>query len=235
MKKLLLVAGFLFTLSTMFSQRDIWWFDAGLKVQYGSGALLNSNILDSDEIDYELASNLAFGGKLGANYGNHAFTIDGLLGSYKANFEVGPDNMTQTFDWNTLDLYLMYRKNGNLAYFEVGPKASFASEVEFEGTDVSDLFKGNYFSGVFGFGWYFLGNEGRFSGILGFRLEYGFTDFVSSEGEAAGAPFQAAQPPSVPDYAGSHPVLVSLGFELNWGIGEFAATQCGQRRKFVFF
>jgi hypothetical protein len=240
MKKFTLSAFCLFLMVQLSNAQELW-FDAGLKIAYGSSALLNGNILDDDSYSYDLASNLAFGGKFGINYGpNNGFTIDALVGKYKGSIEFTPDNINGVYEWKTLDLYTMYRRNGNLAYFEVGPKMSLVNEMTLTDPmtpgelERSDEVK-NYFSAVLGFGWYVMGNEGRFSGILGFRVEYGFTDMTSDLGKENGYPVPDIQPPITNDYAKTNPVVASIVFELNWGVGKFAANNCGARRKFIWF
>ena len=79
-----------------------------------------------------------------------------------------------------------------------------------------------------------MGNDGRFSGILGLRFEYALTDLDSEDGKKAGAPILD---PSI--YANgnkaSNLAFAGVVFELNWGIGYFGKAQCGARSKFIMF
>ena len=74
----------------------------------------------------------------------------------------------------------------NLGYFELGPKVSLLRQMDkIQGNTASDVksnFNNTNFAGVLGFGANILGNDGRFSGILGLRFEYGFTDIVKNRG-----------------------------------------------------
>ncbi|MBC7885071.1 MAG: hypothetical protein H7X99_06320, partial [Saprospiraceae bacterium] len=180
----------------------------------------------------------SYGGKLGINFGYNGIAIDVMRSTAKQEFEKTGSTSIPTINWQALDVYALYRNARNLGYFEIGPKISFVSKVEdnIEGTvtEQTPNYNKNNIAGVIGFGANILGNDGRFSGILGLRFEYAFTDFVSEEGKTLHAPLRD---PSVytDGYKKSNVAFAGVVFELNWGVGYFGRAQCGARSKFIMF
>lgn len=228
--------------SSIQSQKVIVWFDAGLKAQAGPTGLYNKAVVDRPEVEYSVSSGNSFGGKFGINFGYNALTIDLMYNNSKAEFQhqnfVG-DTEVKT---KSLDLYLLYRNEKNLSYFEIGPKLSFLRDASWRQitdgaspipTDITDQFK-NGIGAVIGFGANLLGTEGSFSGKLGLRFEYGITDVVNDIGMAANAPLNETYL-YADGYKGSHPIFAGVVFELNWGIGYYGVTKCGGRSKFFMF
>jgi hypothetical protein len=223
------------------AQKKIVWFDAGLKAQYGAAGLYNKAVSELDKYDYTISSGYGFGGKLGINFGYNGLAIDIMKSSAKQELQnIGGTGLT-TINWSSLDVYTLFRNAKNLGYFEIGPKVSFINKVsdDAEGSSIdrTDLYQKNVFSGVVGFGANIMGNEQRFSGILGLRFEYAFTDFVSP---AAVNTDTRAPLPNVAGlyskgYTTSNIAFAGLVFELNWGIGYYGKAQCGQRSKFIMF
>ena len=238
MKKLILLFCFFASLSLVDAQKQIVWFDAGLKVQYGASGFYNSAIADFADYNYRIGTGYSFGGKVGINFRYNGIAIDVMYNKASQVFDDNELNRTVNFDWKSLDVYTLYRHAKNLGYFEIGPKVSFLNEVtdNVQGNTVerNDYYNKNMFSGVIGFGANIIGNDGAFSGILGLRFEYGLTDFVSDAGTTAHAPLLN---PAV--YGNGHKstnvAFAGLVFELNWGIGYFAKAQCGARSKFIRF
>ena len=223
------------------AQKVIVWFDTGLKVQSGPTGLYNQAVVDANNVDYAISSGLSYGGKFGVNFGYNAVTMDVMFNTSKAEFEHQDFVGSTEVETSTIDLYLMYRNEKNLSYFEIGPKYSILRDATWrriaDGApntpeDVSDQYK-NGFAGVLGFGVNLVGTEGRFSGKLGLRFEYGFTDIVSDAGQVANAPVQV-DGLYTDGYKGTHPVFAGVVFELNWGIGYYGVTKCGGRKKFFF-
>ena len=243
MNKILTFLFILGTLSLQAQKKDFTWFDAGIKVQTGASGFYNKALSDSDLYDYEIGLTDAFsiGGKLGFNYGNNGLAVDVMFGRAKQRLEVSSLGQTNTnIEWNTLDVYALYRNAKNLGYFEIGPKISFVNKVEKTGAeaqgDIKSAFNGNFISGVIGFGANLIGNDGRFSGILGLRFEYGLTDFVNKDtGLSTGAPVMDPRIYAADGYTSTAPIFAGVVFELNWGIGGFGKAACGQRSKFIFF
>ena len=223
--------------------KDFTWFDFGLKVQTGASGLYNSAIADSDRYKYRLGltDHLSYGAKIGINYGRNGLAIDVMSASAKGRFRDKVNNNSEiTVDYKSLDVYALFRNAANLGYFEIGPKASFLSKATYnpasgEPIDIKNSTNSTNFAGVLGFGVNVLGTDGRFSGILGLRFEYGFTDFINQEvGGSNGAPLVGSNIYSN-GYKKSAPVFAGLVFELNWGIGGFGKAQCGSRSKFIMF
>jgi hypothetical protein len=232
----------LFATLHMFGQKKIVWFDIGLKAQYGATGFYNSAIAASDNTtyDYNISTGYSIGGKLGINFGYNGLSIDVMKNTAKQEFEKTGITAIPTINWESWDVYALFRNAKNLGYFEIGPKISFVNKVEdnIEGsvTDRSSSYNKNNIAGVIGFGANLMGNDGRFSGILGLRFEYGFTDFVSDEGAGANvnAPLRDASV-YADGYKKSNVAFAGVVFELNWGIGYFAKAQCGARSKFIMF
>ncbi len=243
--RFLIVASFLLFTSSVFGQRvaEFWWFDTGVKFGYGATGLYNSSIWDRATSDWEfdISTGYSFGAKLGINKGTSGFTIDVMFANAEQSFE-DHRNPTEVRDyiveWNTVDLYTLYRNNRQLGYVEIGPKFSFVNDVlsgyaSEPRVGVADNYASNNIGAVLGFGAYFIGGDNAFSGILGLRFEYGFTDFVNPDGHLAGHP--------VPDVnvtnpgVSTAPVFAGIVFELNWGLGYYGKASCGSRSKFIKF
>ena len=245
MKQFFTIAVILVSLQ-LYGQKKIVWFDMGAKVQYGAAGLYNSAIANSDGYDYNISTGYSYGGKLGINFGYNGLAIDVMRSTAKQEFEKTGATTVPTVNWQAWDIYALFRNAKNLGYFEIGPKISFVSKVEDNlidggsvGTSLTDRttnYNKNNIAGVIGFGANIMGNDGAFSGILGLRLEYSFTDFVGPEGAATAVSAPLRDPSVYADgYKKSNVAFAGLVFELNWGIGYFAKAQCGARSKFIMF
>jgi hypothetical protein len=241
MKNLLPVL-FLLSVLSLQAQKQIVWFDTGLKVQYGATGLYNQAIADAANYDYTISTGYSYGGKIGINFAYNGLSIDVMKSKARQEFEnyntAGTQRITSV-DWEALDIYALFRNAKNLGYFEIGPKVSFINKVT-DNVDGSDTertasYNENVYSGVIGFGANILGSDGRFSGILGLRFEYAFTDFVSAAGQESFAPLRDASVYSANGYKSSNIAFAGVVFEFNWGIGYYGKAQCGQRSKFIMF
>jgi hypothetical protein len=235
MKHLLTIA-VLFTTLSIFGQKKTVWFDTGVKVQYGAAGLYNAAIADSDNYDYRIGRGLSYGGKIGVNFNFGGFTLDVMKSSMNQEFDQTGITQKAKIEWESTDLYLLYRNAKNLGYFEIGPKMSLINKVKntYEGptAETTESYNSNTFGGVVGFGANIMGNDGRFSGILGLRFEYGFTDFVKEDAASRTvAPLRNLTPTD----KASNLAFAGVVFELNWGIGYFGKAQCGARSKFIMF
>jgi hypothetical protein len=234
MKNLLLVAFTLLAISA-FGQKKIVWFDWGLKVQGGASGFFNSDISDNKDINYELdlTNSYGLGAKLGINYDWGGLALEGMYFQGNQRFESLGNEIAPEFNWSSIDVYTLFKRNRNLGYIEIGPKVSFLSKMEADGVDVTSSYNSPNFAGVLGFGANLIGSDGAFTGMLGLRFEYQFTDFVSSDGKAINAPLSNIS--NFENNATTNPFFAGLVFELNWGIGYFGVAQCGQRSKFIMF
>lgn len=237
MKHFLLTLAGVFALSLMSAQKQIVWFDTGLKVQYGAAGLYNAAIADASNYDYKISTGLSYGGKIGINFGYNGIAIDIMRASAKQEFERTGQTGLAEVSWKSTDIYALFRNAKNLGYFEIGPKVSFISKVEDNisgGGERTSEYNSNVFSGVLGFGANVLGNDGRFTGILGLRFEYAFTDFVAASGKETHAPLRDASV-YANGYKTSNIAFAGVVFEFNWGIGYFGKARCGGRSKFIMF
>lgn len=233
--KQILITLFTFTTLFIYSQKQIIWFDCGLKVQGGSSGFYSKTIGDSKELNHELGytSGYGYGAKLGVNWQYNGLSLEAFFNKSKQNIENISSASAEgwAYEWKAVDVYTLYRNAKNLGYFELGPKISFLNSYDLvtpagiRDNRIDEMNKINY-AGVLGFGANILGNDGRFSGILGLRFEYGFTDIINKDNNLLGPTFERT--PTNPYFAG-------LVFEFNWGIGYFGRAQCGARSKFIMF
>ncbi len=220
---------------SLFSQKKIVWFDLGLKVQNGPRGFYNKAIADDLKINHELGlgGGLGFGGKLGVNFGYSGLSLEGFYNKGKQAIEnLNTGGSGYSYEWNSIDIYPLFRNAKNLGYFEIGPKVSFLGKMNkvtgSASNDVTNSFNKLNYGGVLGFGANLMGNDGAFSGILGLRFEYGVNDFVKSGVSSDPIANSATRTATNQYFAG-------VVFELNWGVGYFGVAQCGARSKFIMF
>jgi hypothetical protein len=223
------------------AQKKIVWFDAGLKAQYGAAGFYNAAVGSSDNYDYTISSGYAYGAKLGINKNFNGLSLEVMRNTAKQAFDPsGTNTARNTVDWSSTDVYALFRNAQNLGYFEIGPKASFISKVNNQIDNSKVETTGNYnknvYSGVIGFGANVMGNEGSFSGILGLRFEYAFSDFNKESETSILTPAPLGDPSIyATGYKKSNLAFAGVVFELNWGIGYYGKAQCGKRSKFIMF
>lgn len=253
MKNLLLTILCCFGLmSSMQAQKMDFWLDAGLKIQTGFTALYNSsattaNSLTNDQWDFALATGTKYGVKLGMNFNYTGVSLDIMTGKLRGKYQFvdlagGTLDREDEIEVSVTDIYLLFRNAKHKGYFEIGPKYSIINDVRGsdpvtgETTVLDDFYETGNLAAVLGFGTYILGPEdGRFSGILGFRLEYGFQDIVNDAGRVSDD-FGTRQPVNYGGEAGTtNPIFAGIVFELNWGIGGVGQARCGERSKFIWF
>jgi len=241
MKKSILLVVLFLAYNSINAQKMDFWLDTGIKIQYGGSMLFNSAVADDDNWDYTITTSSKVGGKLGINWNYTGISLDVMFGQLKGKYQNtsatgGPDQITKV---GSIDAYLLFRDARQKGYFEVGPKVSLIGDTKTmedgagQSVTVSDFYKSNSFAGVIGIGTYILGNEGRFSGILGLRFEYGFTDLVNDDGRAL---TESRQPVNyIGEASSTVPIFAGLVFELNWGIGGVGQAKCGEKSKFIWF
>jgi len=218
----------------------VTWFDAGLKVKYGAAGLFNKALSDSPDYDFDLGLSGGFGigARVGLNYDDHGLALEFMLNKGSQPMENMIDNTTFDINWNTYDIYALYRNSSNRGYFEIGPKYSLVNKVERDDpgdntVDMTDDFQ-NYLSGVIGFGANLMGSE-TFFGMLGLRIEYGFTDAMTNIGRTNGSPVSDPNIYATDSNISTNLAFAGIVFELNWGIGYYAKAGCGQRSKMMKF
>jgi len=245
MRKLLILC-FIAVSTIAYSQKEIAWFDAAIKEMYGSSSIINNAVIDDPNLNYELGLGgaVGFGGKFGINRGYNGLAIELMYMSSSETFEGLSNDMVSypaapKVEWKSLDLYLLFRNAANLGFFEIGPKISFLNSMErtdADGqiTEFTDINK-RLISGVLGFGVNLVGTDGAFSGQIGLRFEYGFSDMVSGDFDTSAGPaepFPFATGLYSQGYEKSIPIYAGLVFELNWGLGYYGIAKCGSRAKF---
>jgi hypothetical protein len=236
---------FLLNTSNLQSQKVITWFDVGIKGQIGASGLYNKAILDASSLDYVLdfSNSYGLGGKLGINWDEIGISLEAMYNSNNSQIKRIAANNSVSFvnhSWNGLDFYPLLRRARNLGYFEIGPKVSFVQNLEqsiagVTSPDIASQYNDINYGAVLGFGSNILGIGDAFTGILGIRIEYGVSDFVSAgDGKRFSAPLNL---PNMYDqgYKYTHPLFIGLVFEANWGIGYFGRAKCGARSKFIRF
>ncbi|MEO1257271.1 MAG: outer membrane beta-barrel protein [Bacteroidota bacterium] len=230
---------FLFCL-TLHAQE--FWFEAGLKGGVGMSFLYNKNVVDDSNWDYALTPMFGAGAKFSCNFGPyHGVFLEGLFNKSTQDFRYNIASSTEDFDysveWQSIDLYVLYRGIKNRVYFEVGPMYSLIQKFEqplihnAAASESTDFYENSYFGGVFGFGGYIAGAE-TFSVGIGVRLNYGFGDIVNDKGLAESNGF----PNPVKDIAYETEERTNIMFaqflvEFNFGVGRFAKTACSERFK----
>jgi len=242
MKKSLLLPIFILFTVSLSAQKLDFWLDAGLKVQYGGSMLFNNAIGDDPNFDYSITTSTKFGGKIGINWNYTGVSFEVMTGKHKGLFQNtsaagGPDTEVSV---QSTDVYVLIRDARKKGYFELGPKVSLIGDVtskDVNGTSSPavnpDFYQKTPLGAVIGFGTYILGNDGAFSGILGLRFEYGFSDIVSDEGRALDTQRQPVN--YIGDASSTNPIFAGLVFELNWGIGGVGQARCGEKSKFIWF
>nr|MBS0037745.1 hypothetical protein [Saprospiraceae bacterium] len=221
-------------------------FELGVRAAFGPSVLYESNIEDSDNHSFNsIKMGYSFGLAFSTGFDQNNYLIFETMyatGTQDYSFN-GYTNLiegTNTIDWNTLDLYLLYRRSYSGAYFEVGPKMSFVNNVEqsLSGNDavnleffpnVEDHYVDNFMSAVFGFGGYIAGSRAYSLG-LGIRLEYALQNFTTDSGKDQGYPL-----PYDPSYdpGNLRNINVYGTLELKIPIGRIAQIRCGERG-FIF-
>ncbi len=254
--QLFLMLTFLFITTQCFSQA---WTDVGLKLGGGTSWLIDRNLFDDNTYVHDISGAFNFGAKASLNIGDrHSISFEAMISNMKQNFDYGwtDDNGIRIegrneVQWTNLDLYLLYRFYSQGAFSEFGIMRSQVRSVEHfdplagfaDFTDVTGNYQ-DYLSAVFGGGAFVAGSE-RFTLMLGIRIHFALTDFISEQGQdlesLQGQNQQFAFPSTFRnDFTGlendpyldqsiTRPILVELLAEFNFGIGYFARTICSGR------
>lgn len=216
------------------------WLETGLKGGAGASFLFNQNIADDNDYTYKFTPMYGFGAKFAVNFGPfHGISLEGLYNQAGQDFDYRltgvQGDLENQIQWKSLDAYLLYRYITKRVYLEAGPMYSFVQSVEqtdnnAEIANPENFYEKNYLAGVFGFGGYVAGSN-TFSVGLGIRLHYGFTDFVSSQGQLLGYP-NPSRDSAYDSVEKTHPVFGQVLLEFNFGLGHFARTSCSERMRF---
>lgn len=228
---------FLFLFLVQWVNAQDIWLEAALKGGAGGSFLLNKNILDDNNYNYQANQGYNFGGKMAVNFGPfNGIAVEGFFTKWEQDFDYKQPILGSTdiqISWKTIDAMLLYRHISNRVYVELGPMYSIVRSVKqsYGETQIADPkknYESGYLSGVLGVGGYIAGAE-TFSVGLGIRLHYGLTDFVSADGKKLGYPTPAT---SYESDAISRPAFAEFMVEFNFGIGHWAKTSCSERMHF---
>ena len=223
-------------------------FELGARVAVGPSALWEPGITDSDMHDYNINIGYSYGLSFSVNFDRwNNLILETMIGNGTQKFDLkerlGAQVGVNTLEWQTTDLYLLYRRENRGGYFEVGPKLSIMNSVDqsvtnnpgfqsefFEG-NLEDFYASSYASAVFGFGGYFAGSR-SFSVGLGLRFEYALTNFTSDRGTSTGFGYPFPYDSSY-DVGNLRNINVYGTVELRIPIGRVAKVRCGERG-FIF-
>ena len=97
----------------LFGQKQIVWFDVGLKAQYGAAGFYNSAIGNSDLFDYKVGNGLGYGGRLGINFAYSGLSLEVMKSKANQTFDRTGSTVIDMVEWNSLDLYALFRHSKN--------------------------------------------------------------------------------------------------------------------------
>lgn len=243
MKKIITIC-FIAVTTLSYGQKEIAWFDTGIKVMYGGSSAFSSMVADANNLDYNLAfgNSYSVGGKFGINRGFNGLAIEVLYNKGNASIQNTGAGSDLELDWTGIDIYTLFRNNANLGFFEIGPKFSLLQDLtrtnasgELRNLKEDELSNNLNISGVLSMGVLLLGNDRAFSGQIGLRFEYALTDLMNADAANLGLePFPDAMPATL-SRSSTAPLYAGLVFELNFGLGFYGISQCGGRPKLFGF
>ncbi len=238
MKKLVLIV---FFVSTSFFAKSEIWIDFGLKAGYSPGVLINPYIFNNNTQALKYNHGFLYGGKIGINFGlTNSLTADLLYVSTKQTLHNSLSNTNIDLTFNTLDLPIMFRSNGeNGGYGEIGPQFSFLnSSVHSLMGDVKSNFNATNFGLAAGFGQYIAGGD-LFGLTLGFRFAYTFADLVnpSNKDNQNNPVYQPVTAEEIAlDYKANSRLYAGVLLEFNFNLGYFTqGSRCAKRTRFKMF
>ncbi len=208
-----------------------FWVEAGIKGATGTTLLYSSNTFSDAGVSYKLKNDFAIGPRIGLNFGdNNGVSLEGLFSRSRAYYagKVNGTLKALNYQWQNIDTYVMYRYFYERSFIEIGPKISLLNAMDLDEKDVKSNFNKTNLAASFGFGGFLAGGE-NLSISLNFRVDYHFSDFVNSTGQAANYPYTLAKYDS---YTATHPITGRIGLDMTFALGGTAKAQCGRR---VFF
>jgi hypothetical protein len=208
------------------------WLEIGGKGMMGFTGFTNANINSDAQHDASLGLATSVGAVACLNIGDyHGLNFEILSNTHHQSmtYRGNGANQAVNIEWQSTDLYLMYRwYRDNGAFLELGGKSTIINEAQQSlGTDwseVSDKYQG-YYSGAFGIGGFVTANK-VLTVKTGIRAEYALTDMVSGEGRAEGFPSPYT---SFDNYEETRPFRAGFYIEVTFGVGGIAQSQCGAR------
>lgn len=241
MKNIFTIATLMLTLVTVNAQT---WVDIGVKGGVGANFLMNMNVWEDGDYNHALTAGYTFGGKLGFNFNQeHELTFDVMLGNFKQKFNYSESDTTarQTNSFNSelgfkrLELALMYRRNKNGSYLEVGPTIAFLnSPYRTDSKEINSEFNESHVNlknkgVILGFGNYIMGTE-SFGITAGLRITHYLDDLIATKGQLINLPTYT----KYDTYKASRPLFIEFILEANFDFAYVAKAKCG-RKKLMFF
>lgn len=217
-----------------------FWIDVSAKAGWGPNFLINSNLINDDELTHKANSfGHFFAGKLGLNFGDeHSLNFDFATTRFNQKFK---DSASTEYDespeFYSFDIALLYRKLSLGRYLEIGPVYNRIDD----GGIGQELLNPNNFGAIFGFGRTLAGGD-RFALNLGLRFRYIFTDVVNESAintllaATEPAPYWRLPTSSYETYKPFTPLSAFVILELDWAVGVFGTSTCyrGRQRLILF-
>jgi hypothetical protein len=239
MKKLLpciMLFGFMFTQQIASAQ---FWLDIAGKGGVGLGGYYQSNLWNDKNHNNKFNLSYSYGGRIGLNFGEHnGLMLEGIINNNQQEFlhKVGDLRVPNVTNWQTLDLWALYRFNNTGSYLEIGPGMSMLRSIEQTYNalplETQGFYNDQLYSLAGGFGGFIAGSN-VFTLIAGIRLGYTFTDMMNKSA-VENLPMAPPAPyASFDKYAAISPFFAQFTLELSFGIGGVAMAQCG-RRNYLF-
>lgn len=243
MKRLILLSLTLLLSSKMFAGKSDPWIDIGLRANLATTNLLNSNLIDENNLKYGFSKGFSYGAKLGINFNeNVAFGVEGIMTQfgqvYKSNNPQFAD-WTNTITMNSMEFPILLKfTREEWTFCEAGVKIGLLNKVsDTEKTEgIANMFNTSNISAIFGFG-HTIWADGGLIVNFGTRFTYGITDILTEEGKTANFPFIGGFTSSDPSkaYKSTNPVSVGLQLNIDFDLGQIASSSCGRKTKFVLF
>ncbi|MCG8331626.1 MAG: hypothetical protein MI974_28310 [Chitinophagales bacterium] len=209
------------------------WLELGAKGMMGFTGFTNANISSDSQHDSSLGLGTSVGGLACINFGDyHGLNFEILSNTHHQSmtYRGGTMNQAVNIEWQSTDIYLMYRwYRDNGAFLEAGGKSTIINEAQqslgTEWAKVNDKYTDRYYSAAFGVGGFVTSNK-VLTVKTGIRAEYALTDLISDEGQAEGYPTFYT---TYDTYEETRPFRVGFYLEVTFGVGGIAQSQCGAR------
>jgi hypothetical protein len=216
-----------------------FWLDIAGKGGIGLGGYYQSNLWNDKNHNNKFNASYSYGGRVGLNFGEHnGLMLEGIINNNTQEFihKVGNTRISNTTDWQSLDLWALYRFNNTGSYLEIGPGMSLLRSINqnYNGLplETTGYYNDQMYSVAGGFGGFIAGSN-VFTLIAGIRLGYTFTDMMNKSA-VENLPLAPPAPYATFDkYSVINPFFAQFTLELSFGIGGVAMAQCG-RRSYLF-
>ncbi len=219
----------------------IKWLSISAKGGYGNSILLNSSVMNDDDVNMNfLSPSFSYGGRLGITFGDYV-GVSGELLSYHfgQKYTINSNNQEYTKETKLVstDFSVLLRYTSAYGiYVEAGPKFSTLKSVNETNSidvlriqkvdDYNEKFKG----ALFGLGMAPLRRD-RVELFMGLRFNYGFDDLLKEEYVPL---FDGVKLPVYANHESTNPLSVQLMIEFNYIFGFWGDASC-KKGRIVFF